>query len=311
MMRHPSGVLALVCPGQGAQSPGMLSPWLELPTFADRLKHLSNVVGLDLVQHGTTSGADAIRDTAIAQPLLVATALASARELVGEAAPGLAAGHSVGEFAAAALSHVLTDDIALCLVSVRARAMAKAAAEARPASMAAVLGGDPSDVKAALDSLGLTPANTNGGGQVVAAGPKDAIAELVASPPAGTRVVELQVAGAFHTSDMLPAVDSLAEAASTVDPHDGTCPFLSNADGKAIESGKDVLARLVGQVAKPVRWDLCQETMQALGVTAIVEAAPGGVLTGLAKRTMKGIPCVALTTPADLDAARELMEKHA
>jgi len=289
----------------------MLSPWLEIPSFAERMRHFSNAIGLDLIQHGTTSDADAIRDTAVAQPLLVATALASVRELVSEATPDLAAGHSVGEFAAAALAGVLTDDIALRLVSVRARAMAEAATQAEPASMAAVLGGEAADVQKALAAHGLTPANANGGGQVVAAGAKDAIAALIASPPDKARVIELQVAGAFHTDDMLPAVDVLADAASTVRPDDPVRTLLSNADGAVVESGEDAVKRLVAQVAKPVRWDLCQETMQEVGVTAIVEAAPGGVLTGLAKRTMKGIPCVALKTPADLDAARALMEKHA
>lgn len=310
-IRHPGGVLAVVCPGQGAQSPGMLIPWLELPSFSERMKHFSNAVGLDLIEHGTESDADTLRDTAVAQPLLVATALASARELLSDATPDLAAGHSVGEFAAVALAGIVEDDVALRLVSVRARAMAEAASQAEPASMAAVLGGDPADVEKALASLDLIPANTNGGGQVVAAGAQAAISALGASPPAGTRVTELQVAGAFHTADMLPAVDILADAASTVTPDDPVHTLLSNADGKAVESGQEILDRLVAQVAKPVRWDLCQETMLSLGVTAIVEVAPGGVLTGLAKRTMKGLPTAALKTPADLDAARKLMEKHA
>ncbi|MBN2177605.1 MAG: ACP S-malonyltransferase [Demequinaceae bacterium] len=306
-------MLAIVCPGQGAQSPGMLSPWLELPFVTRRLRALSEAAGVDLIRHGTTSDADTIRDTAVAQPLLVATALATARELLGDlpahATPGLTAGHSVGEFAAAALAGVLTDEEALHLVAVRGTAMAEAAAAAGPGSMAAVLGGDPSDVASVLTALGLTPANMNGGGQIVAAGSKDAIAALVASPPSGTRVIELQVAGAFHTSDMLPAVDRLAEAASGVAPHDPTPILLSNADGASVPTGREALDRLIGQVAKPVRWDLCQAAMVDRGVTALIEVAPGGVLTGLAKRTMKGIPSVALKTPADLDAARELMEK--
>ena len=216
-MRHPSEVLAIVCPGQGAQFPGMLSPWLELPFVSDRLHAFSEAAGVDLVRHGTTSDADTIRDTAVAQPLLVATALATARELLGDIAahptPTLIAGHSVGEFAAAALAGVLTDEETLRLVSVRGTAMAEAAAAAGPASMAAVIGGDPTDVESFLAALGLTPANMNGGGQVVAAGDKDAIAALVASPPPGTRVIEIQVAGAFHTADMRPAVDRLTQAA--------------------------------------------------------------------------------------------------
>ena len=307
-IRHPSGVLAIVCPGQGAQSPGMLSPWLELPSVAERLGTLADAAGIDLIAHGTTSDADTIRDTAIAQPLLVATAIVTARELLGDRSPGLAAGHSVGEFGAAALAGVLSDADAVHLVAVRGSAMAAAAAAAEPGSMAAVLGGEPADVEPALTALGLIPANMNGAGQIVAAGSKSAIAALVASPPPGPRDIELQVAGAFHTAAMVPAAETLAAAAASVVRHDPTCILLSNADGTVVATGDDAVARLVKQVANPVRWDLCQQAMVSLGVTGIVEAAPGGVLAGLAKRTMKQIPCVALKTPADLDAARELLE---
>jgi [acyl-carrier-protein] S-malonyltransferase len=293
----------------------MLSPWLELPSVAERLEAYSKAASIDLIRHGTTSEADTIRDTAIAQPLLVATALATARELLGTsltvgATPDLTAGHSVGEFGAAALAGVLSDEDALRLVSIRGSAMAEAAAAAGPASMAAILGGDPADVESALIELGLTPANVNGGGQVVAAGASVAVAALIASPPPGSRVIELQVAGAFHTADMLPAVDRLADAASSILRHNPVAILLSNADGEAVATGDEAIARLVRQVANPVRWDLCQEAMVNRGVTALIEVAPGGVLTGLAKRTMKGIATVALKTPADLDAARELMESH-
>lgn len=318
-MGHPSEVLAVICPGQGAQSPGMLSPWLDLEPFAQAIAEFSEVVSLDLARLGTEADADAIRDTAIAQPLLVSTALAAARVLgVGgpgnaraRVEPGVVAGHSVGEFGAVVLAGVLTDHDSLKLVSVRAKAMAAAAAASEPTSMAAVLGGEPADVAEALASLGLTPANMNGGGQVVAAGSREAIAALVAAPPAAARVIELQVAGAFHTSYMAPAVEALAAAAVDVERHDPVVTLLSNADGTAVLSGDDAIDRMVRQVAHPVRWDLCQEAMLNLGVTAIIELSPGGVLAGLAKRTMKGIPTVALKTPADLDAARDLMEQHA
>ncbi len=303
-------VLAVVCPGQGAQAPGMLSPWLEMPSVAERIARYADAAGLDLVAHGTTSGADTIRDTAVAQPLLVATALATAREILGDAAPAVAAGHSVGEFASGALAGVFSDSDAMLLVSVRANAMAGAAAASEPTSMAAVLGGDPDDVLATLDRLDLTPANVNGGGQVVAAGARDAIARLLAEPPAKSRVVELQVAGAFHTTYMKPAVATLSAAAAGIAVADPTSTLLSNADGSPVASGARALDLMVAQVANPVRWDLCQQRMLDIGVTAIIEAAPGGVLTGLAKRSMPGIPCVALKTPADLDAARNLMEQH-
>ncbi|WP_062212170.1 ACP S-malonyltransferase [Demequina oxidasica] len=304
-------MIAVLCPGQGAQTPGMLAPWLEIPGVAKNLRLLSEATDIDVVEHGTKSDADAIRDTAVAQPLLVATALATAREVLGDALPAVTAGHSVGEFGAAALSGAITDQEAMSLVSVRANAMAAAAAAAEPTSMAAVLGGDADEVLAALVSLGLTPANMNGGGQVVAAGSKASIEALVASPPARARVIELQVAGAFHTDTMKPAVATLAEAASAVTPGDVAEVLISNADGKRVIDGNEVLARLVSQVANPVRWDLCQQTMLDLGVTAIIEVAPGGVLTGLARRSMKGIPAVALKSPDDLDAARELLEAHA
>lgn len=302
-------MLAVLFPGQGAQSPGMLEPWLELPATAATLSQLSEATNVDLLTHGTTSSADTIRDTAIAQPLLVAAGIATARAVLGETVPGLVAGHSVGELGATAIAGVITDADAIRLVTVRGAAMAAAAAAAEPTSMAAVLGGE--DVEAALDALGLTAANVNGGGQVVAAGSVSAIAQLVANPPARARVIELQVAGAFHTSVMAPAVDALAAAASGIAPHDPATTLLSNADGAAVASGKDAVERLVRQVASPVRWDLCMEQMLNLGVTGIIEVAPGGVLTGLAKRVLKGIPAVAIKTPDDLPAARELMEAHA
>ena len=288
----------------------MLSPWLEMPSVAEYIAASSDAAGLDLAAHGTTSDADAIRDTAVAQPLLVATALATARELLGPVTPAVAAGHSVGEFAAAALAGVFSDADAMRLVAVRAKAMAGAAAASEPTSMAAVLGGDPDEVLAALAGFGLTPANVNGGGQVVAAGAKAAIARLVAAPPAKARVIELQVAGAFHTSYMEPAVATLGTAAAGVAVADPSAILLSNADGAPVTTGVEAVRRLVAQVANPVRWDRCQETMLAVGVTAIIEAAPGGVLAGLAKRSMPGIPCVALKTPADLEAARDLMEQN-
>ncbi|WP_084073351.1 ACP S-malonyltransferase [Demequina sp. NBRC 110052] len=304
-------MLAVLCPGQGAQTPGMLAPWLELDSVAERLHALSEATEVDLVAHGTTSDADTIRDTAIAQPLLVATALATGREALGSSVPGVVAGHSVGEFGAAALAGVVSDADAVSLVTVRGRAMAEAAASAEPTSMAAVLGGDADEVAARLAALGLTPANVNGGGQVVAAGSKDAIDALVAGPPARARVIELQVAGAFHTSYMAPAVDALASAAEGITRQDPSVTLLSNAEGAVVTAGDDALSRLVTQVANPVRWDLCMERLLELGVTGILEVAPGGVLTGLAKRAMRGVPSVALKTPDDLPAARELLEAHA
>ncbi len=319
--RQSGRVLVVACPGQGAQSPGMLVPWTEVDGFSEAVGHAGEVVGSDLLAHGTTSDADTIRDTAVAQPLLVATALASLRAVLGvqpgtrlaQAAPGtvdVAAGHSVGELAAAALAGVLTEDEALTLVAVRGAAMARAAASV-PTGMSAVLGGDPDEVSARLEELDLVPANVNGGGQVVAAGSLEALAALAAAPPARTRVVPLQVAGAFHTRYMAPAVDELAAAASGVVPGNPVVTLLGNADGAVVTDGADALARVVAQVARPVRWDLCQARLLGLGVTALLEVAPGGVLTGLARRTLPGVETLALKSPADLDAARDLVRRHA
>lgn len=298
-------MLAVLSPGQGAQAPGMLAPWLELDAVRDSIAESSEAAGLDLATLGTTADADTIRDTSVAQPLLVASALAAFAALDG-VTPSVVAGHSVGEFAAAAVAGVLSPTEAMRLVAMRGRAMAAAAEDAEPTSMAAVLRGEPDQVVAHLEGLGLTPANMNGAGQIVAAGSADAIARLVAEPPAGARVVELQVAGAFHTEYMRPAVATLQEAAATAPVSNPTATLLSNSDGAVVDSGADALARMVAQVAHPVRWDLCMETMLSLGVSGIIELAPGGVLTGLAKRAMPGVPAVALKTPDDLPAALDL-----
>ncbi|MFI6627406.1 ACP S-malonyltransferase [Nonomuraea fuscirosea] len=298
-------MLVLVAPGQGAQTPGFLTPWLELPGLADRLGAWSEVVGLDLVSYGTTADADEIRDTAVAQPLLVAAALASAEAL--GAAPDVLAGHSVGEFAAAALAGVITPEQALGLVRDRAQAMAKAAAVTET-GMTAVLGGVEEEVLAALDKHGLTPANINGAGQIVAGGTLEQLAAFKEEPPARARLIPLSVAGAFHTSHMAPAVESLREAAGGVVPADPAITLLSNADGQAVATGVDFVQRLVKQVSSPVRWDACMETMAGLGVTRMIELLPGGTLTGLARRGLRGVQTVALKTPDDLDAARELIK---
>ncbi|MEU6976348.1 MULTISPECIES: ACP S-malonyltransferase [unclassified Streptomyces] len=298
-------MLVLVAPGQGAQTPGFLTPWLELPGAADRVAAWSDAIGLDLAHYGTKADADEIRDTAVAQPLLVAAGLLSAAAL-GDVAPGAVAGHSVGEFTAAAFAGVLDDTAALRLVRTRGLAMAEAAAITRT-GMSALLGGDPEVTVPHLEKLGLTPANVNGAGQIVAAGTLEQLAALAEDKPEGVRrVVALQVAGAFHTHHMAPAVEKLAAAAQELSPADPAVRYVSNKDGQVVAGGSEVIARLVGQVANPVRWDLCMETFQELGVTGLIEVCPGGTLTGLAKRALPGVPTVALKTPDDLDAARTL-----
>ncbi|MET8029405.1 ACP S-malonyltransferase [Streptomyces avermitilis] len=299
-------MLVLVAPGQGAQTPGFLTPWLELPGAADRVAAWSDAIGLDLAHYGTQADADAIRDTSVAQPLLVAAGILSASAL-GDIGPGAVAGHSVGEITAAAFAGVIDDIAALTLVRTRGLAMAEAAS-LTPTGMAALLGGDPETTIPHLEKLGLTPANVNGAGQIVAAGTLEQLAALEAKKPEGVRkVIALKVAGAFHTQHMAPAVDALARAAEALTPADPTVTYVSNKDGQEVATGAEILSRLVGQVANPVRWDLCMETFGKLGVTALVEVCPGGTLTGLAKRALPGVKTLALKTPDDLDAARELI----
>ncbi|MBB6419382.1 ACP S-malonyltransferase [Streptomyces sp. AK010] len=309
-------MLVLVAPGQGAQTPGFLTEWLDFPGVRGALEAWSDAAGLDLIRYGTEADAEEIRDTAVAQPLLVAAGLASAALLFDDPAElpqkvGAIAGHSVGEFTAASLAGVLPHEEALRLVRTRGLGMAEAAAVTET-GMAALLGGDPAVTVAHLEKLGLTPANINGAGQIVAAGTKEQLAALEADKPEGVRkVVALKVAGAFHTHHMAPAVDTLAKAAEALAPGDPKVRCVSNKDGRTVDGGAEVLERLVGQVANPVRWDLCMETFKELGVTALIEVCPGGTLTGLAKRALPGVKTLALKSPADLDAARELIAEHA
>jgi [acyl-carrier-protein] S-malonyltransferase len=307
-------VLVIVAPGQGAQAPGFLAPWLELPHFEDRLRWLSACAGLDLVHYGTEADAETIRDTAIAQPLLVAAGLVSALEIFPHPSDafhlvGAAAGHSVGEITAAAGTGVITAEQAMVLVRERGRAMADAAA-LKPTGMTAVLGGDPDQVSAALERHGLTAANINGAGQVVAAGTMEQLAAFKEDPPAKARLVPLSVAGAFHTEHMAPAVDTLARYARAISVHDPRTRLISNRDGAVVAQGPHVLGRIVSQVSNPVRWDLCMAAMADLGVTGVIEVPPAGTLTGLIKRALPGVETVALKTPDDLDAARDLAARH-
>ncbi|HEX2896331.1 MAG TPA: acyltransferase domain-containing protein [Marmoricola sp.] len=307
-------MLIIVAPGQGAQTPGFLAPWLEDPRFAERLHWMSVVAGLDLAHYGTEADAETIRDTAIAQPLLVAAATVSALSLFPHPADafgkiGAVAGHSVGELSAAAGARAISGEQAMVLVRERGKAMAKAAA-ATPTGMTAVLGGDPDEVDAALARHGLIAANVNAAGQIVAAGTMEQLEALAADPPARARLMPLSVAGAFHTEHMAPAVGVLAELAKAVSTHDPRTPLISNRDGKIVHDGRDVVRRIVTQVASPVRWDLCMETMRDLGVTGILEMPPAGTLTGIAKRALPGVETFALKTPDQLDAAREFVDKH-
>lgn len=307
-------MLVLVAPGQGAQTPGFLTPWLDLPGVADRLTWWSAVTGLDLIHYGTQADAEEIRDTAVAQPLLVASGLVAALALFPHPSDayrvvGAAAGHSVGELTAAAGTGVITAESAMVLVRERGKAMAAAAAVTET-GMSAVLGGDPDAVVAKITEHGLTPANMNGAGQIVAAGTLPQLEAFAADPPEKSRVRPLAVAGAFHTHHMAPAVARLEQLVPGLTVRDPRTPYISNRDGAVLHDGREIVARLVSQVSNPVRWDLCMETMRDQGVTAIIEVTPAGTLTGLAKRALPGVETVALKTPDDLDAARALVEKH-
>lgn len=306
-------VLAIVAPGQGAQAPGFLSPWLEDPGFAAHLERAAEVTGLDLVHYGTEADAETIRDTQVAQPLLVASGLAAFAQIFsdsGAGSPGILAGHSVGELTAAGLSGAVSTDDALRLVAARGTAMAEAAA-VTPTGMTAILGGVRDDILATLDRHGLTPANDNGPGQIVAAGTLEQLAGLADDPPARARLIPLSVAGAFHTSHMSPAVARLRELAATVDTSDPGVAVISNADGEVVRDGREILDRIVDQIARPVRWDLCMERLRELGVTGILELPPAGTLVGIARRALRGVETFALKTPDQLEEARAFCARHA
>lgn len=310
-------MIAILAPGQGAQKPGMLAPWLDRPGARERLEAFSEAAGLDLVHLGTEADAGAIEDTAVTQPLLVASALLAHDQLTREVGlPGdaLVAGHSVGELAAAAVAGVLAPERAVALATVRGREMAGACAE-EPTTMAAVLGGDAEAVLARLAELDLEPANRNGSGQIVAAGRQDAVDELIASPPEGARVRALAVAGAFHTRFMEPAEKALGawvgEHRDELAPADPSLTLLQNADGAVVTDGSQFLERLVAQVTRSVRWDACMDTMAERGLGAAVELTPAGTLTGMVKRAIKGTATTNVNTPDDLQKAVEMIGEHA
>ena len=301
-------MFVIAAPGQGSQKPGFLAPWLESPSYRADLERWSEIIGSGLIAHGTTSDQETITDTAIAQPLIVASGIIVGRALL-EALPTSTnvafAGHSVGEFTAAALAGVISDDDALSLVALRGRAMAEASA-ATPTGMSAVIGGDPEVLSEAVDAVGLFAANFNGGGQVVIAGELTHLTQFQEDPPEGMRVIPLTVAGAFHTPYMQGAVSTLAEAAAGVTTHEAHHPLYTNRDGSRVEAS-DALSYLVDHVARPVRWDLCMESFSKDGIQGMMELAPAGALVGLAKRALKGVPTVALNSTDDLATALELV----
>ena len=302
-------MLAIIAPGQGSQTPGMFNSWITHPELHELLSHWSMRIDLDLLHLGTKADAEEIKDTANAQPLIVAASLLGAHAL-GIKKFAFTSGHSVGELAAAALSGAISESDALRLVRARGIEMAKAATQS-PAGMSAVLGGDREQVLATLAQLSLVPANDNGAGQIVAAGDLDALAQLAANPPEGARVRALAVAGAFHTEFMSPAVEPLRFFASAIPTHPTVISVISNKDGEVVTDGSEVLSRIVNQIANPVRWDLCMQTLKNLGVTGVIELPPAGTLVGLLKRGAPEIETFALKTADDVAAAKEFAGRHA
>ena len=297
-------MIALLAPGQGSQTPGMLAEWLNLPGAGDRIDRWSQISGLDLARLGTTATADEITDTAITQPLVVATTLLAHAALAERGLPATAdvviAGHSVGEIAAYAIAGIISADDAVKLAAVRGAEMAKACA-AEPTGMSAVLGGEEDEVLARLEALELIPANRNAAGQIVAAGSITALEKLAEDPPAKARIRQLATAGAFHTHYMASALDGYAAAAADVTTTEPTTTLLSNFDGRPVTSAADAMDKLVAQMTRPVRWDLCNDTLRGLNTVAIIEFPPAGALTGIAKRELRGVATHAVKTPADLD----------
>ena len=300
-------MISLLAPGQGSQTPGMLAEWLELPGAADQIAAWSQISGLDLATLGTTATAEQITDTAVTQPLVVATTLLAFRELARRGVPAetVVAGHSVGEIAAYAIAGVISPEDAVGLAAVRGAEMARACA-AEPTGMSAVLGGDEAEVLARLEALELVPANRNAAGQIVAAGALAALEKLAEDPPEKARVRQLATAGAFHTHYMASAMDGYAAAAAKVVASDPSTTLLSNVDGKPVASAADAMEKLVAQMTRPVRWDLCTKTIGELNTSAIVEFPPAGTLTGIAKRELRGVATHAVKTPADLDGVAGL-----
>ena len=307
-------MLAIVAPGQGSQTPGFLAPWVEIPKVRELLAWWSAVADIDLIRLGTVADAEEIKETENAQPLIVAAGLVGALSIFPHPSDAfnkvaVTAGHSVGELTAAAGARAITAESAMVLVRERGKAMAEASARAAT-GMSAVLGGERDRVISAIEKLGLTSANENGAGQIVAAGDLAALEQLAASAPEGSRVRALSVAGAFHTHYMSSAVERLAMLSRSVTVRDPRTRLLSNKDGAVVHHGREVLERIVGQISNPVRWDLCMETMVDLGVTAVIEVPPAGTLVGLIKRAMPGVETLALKTPEDIPAALDLVARH-
>jgi [acyl-carrier-protein] S-malonyltransferase len=301
-----------VTPGQGSQTSGMYSPWITDQTNNEIVKKYSDLIDLDLFHYGTVASQPEITATNIAQPLLTALAFMSFNRLNIKSNENIIySGHSVGEFSAACLAGFYSDETAMKLVSVRGKAMAEAAASNSATGMSAVLGGDKAEIIKHIEQFDLVPANVNSSGQIVASGLLTNLEKLSANPPASTKVRKLDVAGAFHSQFMKSAESELEDEFAQVELTKPTCSFISNKDGQTITESTQLKSRLISQITSPVRWDLCQAKMVELGVTGMLELAPAGVLTGIAKREMPGVELFAIKSPEDIDTAQAFINKHA
>ena len=299
-------------PGQGSQTSGMYSTWITDTANKELIAKYSELIDLDLFHYGTSATQAEITATNIAQPLLTALAFMSFSKLeVNSNSNIIYSGHSVGEFSAASLAGFYYDKTAMKLVNVRGKAMAEAAASNNATGMSAVLGGDKAEVIRHIEQFDLVPANVNSNGQIVASGLLSNLEKLSENPPASTKVRKLEVAGAFHSQFMKSAESELEKEFAQVEVTDSNSSFISNKDGQIIKDSSELKNRLITQITSPVRWDLCQAKMIELGVTGMLELAPAGVLTGIAKREMPGVELFAIKSPEDIPGAQAFIDKHA
>ena len=299
-------------PGQGSQSEGMLLSWLQDDDSLNLIKQFSEICEIDLLELGTTADQSEVTATNNAQPLLASLAFLSAKNLTWEKYQGIIfSGHSVGELSACSLAGFYSMQDAMQLVAVRGIAMAEAAMSSEGTGMSAVLGGKKEEVIRHIQNHNLVPANVNSEGQIIASGLLTDLERLAENPPDSTKVRKLDVAGAFHSEFMKPAEVKLAQKFNQINLNKPGFRYISNKDGCVVTDSSDLKNRLVSQISSPVRWDMCQATMKDLGVTGMLELAPGGVLTGIAKREMPGVELFAIKSPEDITAAQDFIDKHA
>lgn len=299
-------------PGQGSQTSGMYSSWITDAANKELIANYSELIDLDLLNYGTSASQAEITATNIAQPLLTALTFMSFGKLeVNLNTNIIYSGHSVGEFSAASLAGFYSDETAMKLVNVRGKAMAEAAASNNATGMSAVLGGDKAEVIKHIEQFDLVPANVNSNGQIVASGLLTNLEKLSENPPASTKVRKLEVAGAFHSQFMKTAESELEKEFAQLEVNKSSSIFISNKDGQIVKDSSELKSRLITQITSPVRWDLCQAKMIELGVTGMLELAPAGVLTGIAKREMPGVELFAIKSPEDIPGAQAFIDKHA